>query len=142
MVLKDSNVLPREEAILWLSYALEIYGGIFPYFGTPDGGWAEGPFYGSSYTKWFLPFFSAVERFGGTRFLDRPFYQKAAKFFIHFADPDYEIHPFGDGYWCHPEDAEWPGFFAQSPCRFYAERFGPEAARKMVRDTAEPELYL
>ena len=142
LVLKDSNVLPREEAILWLSYALEIYGGIFPYFGTPDGGWAEGPFYGSSYTKWFLPFFSAVERFGGTRFLDRPFYQKAAKFFIHFADPDYEIHPFGDGYWCHPEDAEWPGFFAQDSLRVYAERSGSMSAKRVAQSRPLPEQYL
>ena len=142
LVLKGSGVISEEELLNWLGYSLEIYGGIFPYYGTPDGGWAEGAFYSTSYTKWYLPFFSAVERFGGTRFLDRPFYQKLPHYFVHFANPAQENHPFGDGYWCHPEDAEWPGFFAQSPCRFYAERFGPEAARKMVRDTAEPELYL
>lgn len=142
LALKDSGVLPEEKALTWLSYALEIYGGIFPYFGTPDGGWAEGPFYGSSYTKWYLPFFSAVERFGGTRFLDRPFYQKAAKFFVHFADPDYEIHPFGDGYWCHPEDAEWPGFFAQDPLRVYAERCGSDSVKKIANMRPLPEQYL
>ena len=142
LVLKDSGVISEEKALLWLSYALEIYGGIFPYFGTPDGGWAEGTFYGSSYTKWYLPFFSAVERFGGTRFLDRPFYQKAAKFFIHFADPNYEIHPFGDGYWCHPEDAEWPGFFAQDPLRVYAERSGSESVKRIAEKRPLPEQYL
>lgn len=141
MVLKDSGIQPREEALQWLDYALEIYGGIFPYYGTPDGGWAEGVFYSTSYTKWYLPFFSAVERYGGTRFLDRPFYRNLTKFFLHFADPDYENHPFGDGYWCSPEDEEWPGFFAQSPCRFYADRFGPEAARKRASAQATPKLY-
>ncbi len=142
MVLKGSGVLPDSKLIEWLRYSLEIYGGIFPYYGTPDGGWAEGPFYSSSYTKWFLPFFSAVERYGGTRFLDRPFYQRLTNFFIHFASPINENHPFGDGYWCHPEDAEWPGFFAQDPFRFYADRFGPSLARELSAKNAKPELYL
>lgn len=142
MVLKDSGIQPREEALQWLDYALEIYGGIFPYYGTPDGGWAEGVFYSTSYTKWYLPFFSAVERYGGTRFLDRPFYRNLTTYFLHFADPNFENHPFGDGYWCSPEDKEWPGFFAQNPCRFYADRFGPEAARKRASAQATPNLYL
>lgn len=142
LVLKGSGVQSEAEALSWLDYALEIYGGIFPYYGTPDGAWAEGVFYSTSYTKWFLPFFSAVERYGGTRFLDRPFYRNLTKFFLHFANPDFENHPFGDGYWCAPEDKEWPGFFAQSPCRFYAERFGPAPAREYVKKQATPRLYL
>jgi len=142
LVLKGSGVLSDEEALRWLDYSLEIYGGIFPHYGTPDGGWAEGPFYASSYTKWYLPFFSAVERFGGTRFLDRPFYQRVSEFFLHFASPYHENHPFGDGYWCHSEDAEWPGFFAQSPCRFYADRYGSAAAVNMAAEQASQELYL
>lgn len=142
LVLKDSGVQSREEALLWLDYALEIYGGIFPYYGTPDGGWAEGVFYSTSYTKWYLPFFSAVERCGGTRFLDRPFYQRLTKFFLHFANPAFENHPFGDGYWCTPNDAEWPGFFAQSPCRFYADRFGPDEARDVAKAQSTPTLFL
>lgn len=142
MVLKGCGVQSEEEALAWLEYALEIYGGIFPYYGTPDGAWAEGVFYSTSYTKWFLPFFSAVERYGGTRFLDRPFYRKLTGFFLHFANPAFENHPFGDGYWCAPEDAEWPGFFAQSPCRFYADRFGPALARERAAKEATPDLYL
>jgi len=142
LVLKGSGVQSEAEALSWLDYALEIYGGIFPYYGTPDGAWAEGVFYSTSYTKWFLPFFSAVERYGGTRFLDRPFYRNLTRFFLHFANPDFENHPFGDGYWCAPEDKEWPGFFAQSPCRFYADRFGPALAREYVKKQATPRLYL
>lgn len=141
LVLKGSGVQPEAEALEWLDYALEIYGGIFPYYGTPDGAWAEGVFYSTSYTKWFLPFFSVVERYGGTRFLDRPFYQRLTGFFLHFANPAFENHPFGDGYWCSPEDVEWPGFFAQSPCRYYADRFGPEEARVIVAKQNNPDLY-
>jgi len=142
MVLKGTGIQSREDGIRWLDYALDIYGGIFPYFGEQDGGWVESTFYASSYTRWYLPFFCAVERFGGCRFLDRPFYQRLTQFFLHFANPDFENHPFGDGYWCHPSDAEWPGFFAQNPCRLYANRFGPTLAQKRAEEAVDHPLYL
>lgn len=142
LVLCDSDILPRERLLSWLDYALDIYGGIFPYFGGTDGGWAEGAFYSTSYTKWYLPFFSAVERYTGKSFLCRPFYQRLTQYLLHFANPEFENHPFGDGYWCRSEDPEWPGFFAQNPYRFYAERFGPELARRRSEKAAAPELYL
>ena len=141
LVLKGSTYIKEEILICWLSYALEIYGGIFPFYGTADGGWAEGPFYASSYTKWYLPFFMAVERFADVRFLDRPFYQRLPQFLLHFAEKERENHPFGDGYWCGSEDPEWKGFFAQNPFRLYAERFGPEEARIKAEQYAAPELF-
>lgn len=142
LVLSDSGVLPKDVCRRWLAYACDVYGGIFPYFGTADGGWAEGVFYGSSYTKWYLPFFSAVERYTGKSYLSRPFYRNLARYFVHFADPLRENHPFCDGYWCHPEDAEWPGFFAQDPLGIYARRYGSSLAKKRQKETPEPELYL
>lgn len=141
LVLKGSTYIKEEILIRWLSYALEIYGGIFPFYGTADGGWAEGPFYASSYTKWYLPFFMAVERLADVRFLDRPFYQHLPQFLLHFAEKERENHPFGDGYWCGSEDPEWKGFFAQNPFRLYAERFGPEEARIKAEQYAAPELF-
>lgn len=141
LVLKGSVYIKEEILIRWLSYALEIYGGIFPFYGTADGGWAEGPFYASSYTRWYLPFFMAVERFADVRFLDRPFYQRLPQFLLHFAEKERENHPFGDGYWCGSEDPEWKGFFAQNPFRLYAERFGPEEARIKAEQYAAPELF-
>ena len=140
LVLSDSGVRERTVLRSWLAYAMEIYGGIFPYYGGSDGAWAEGTFYATSYTRWFLPFFSAVERYTGKSYLTRPFYRRLTHYFLHFADPNFENHPFGDGYWCHSEDAEWPGFFAQSPLRYYAERFGPRLARERA-DAAVPELF-
>ena len=125
----------------WLQIALDVYGSFFPYYGGRDGGWAQGTFYGSSYTKWYLPFFFAVERHTGFSFLDRPFYWKVSHFFMHLAPPGWEIHPFCDGYWCLPEDEEWPGFFAQDPYGVYAERFGPDVARKFYAMTPLPELF-
>lgn len=140
MVLKGGSV-PEETLKRWLGLALEIYGGIFPYFGTPDGGWAEGMFYCTSYTKWYLPFFSAVERYTGKSFLRRPFYARLTQYFTHFSPPNFEIHPFGDGYWCSSDDPEWPGFFAQNPYGLYARRFGPALARRWEKECAAPEIF-
>lgn len=141
LALKGSQYVEEAVLLRWLGKALDIYGGIFPFFGTSDGGWAEGPFYASSYTKWYLPFFLAVERFSGFCLLNRPFYQRVSQFFLHFADRGRENHPFGDGYWCSSEDPEWPGFFAQNPFRVYAERFGPALAALRERQAAAPTLF-
>lgn len=141
LVLKGTGVVPDEVLIRWLSYAVDVYGGIFPYFGGADGGWAEGTFYASSYTKWFLPFFSAVERFSGVSFLKRPFYQRLIRYFQHFCPPGWENHPFCDGYWCKPDDAEWPGFFAQNPYHVYAERFGSALTRSWSKQAQKQEIF-
>lgn len=133
LVLKGTGAESEETLAAWLEQALEIYCGIFPYYGGADGSWAEGAFYSSSYTKWFLPFFCAVERYSGCSLFDRPFYQRLSQYLLHFCDPKYEVHPFGDGYWCRAEDEEWPGFFAQNPYRVYAQRFGPELARQRLQ---------
>lgn len=133
--------LPDETVLKYLGAVTDIYGGIFPHYGSPDGGWGEGVFYASSYTKWYLPFFLCVERYTGKSYLDRPFYQNLSNFFLHFADKDFENHPFGDGYWCESDDPEWPGFFAQDPFRIYAEKFGPEEAREKQRSIAAPQVF-
>ncbi len=141
MVLKGTGVVPEDVLIRWLDYAVDVYSGIFPYFGGPDGGWAEGTFYATSYTKWFLPFFVAVERFSGISFLKRPFYQRYVRYLQHFCPPNWEIHPFSDGYWCKPDDAEWPGFFAQNPYHLYAERFGSELLRSWSEQAQKQEIF-
>ena len=130
LVLKGTGVETEETLVYWLERALDIYNGIFPFYGCPDGSWAEGAFYSTSYTKWYLPFFSAVERFSGISLFARPFYMRYTQYLLHFCNEKYDCYPFGDGYWCHPTDEEWPGFFAQDPYRVYAERFGPELAKK------------
>ena len=141
LVLKGEDVVSDTELLSWLDLALDIYCGIFPYYGGKDGSWAEGTFYSTSYTKWFLPFFSAVERYTGKSLAQRPFYHRYTNYLLHFCDPTYELHPFGDGYWCSPESPEWPGFFAQNPYRYYADRFGPEAARERLRAAEKQEIY-
>ncbi|WP_022952088.1 heparinase II/III domain-containing protein [Leucothrix mucor] len=114
----------RAECEQWLTEALTIYRGILPFYGGIDGSWVEGPFYASTYSKWFHPFFLSVERLSGFSFYQHPFYQNFLSFAQDFIAPEQSIHPFSDGFWCRREGKEWPGFFAQNPLRIYAARFG------------------
>lgn len=114
----------RAECEQWLTEALTIYRGILPFYGGIDGSWVEGPFYASTYSKWFHPFFLSVERLSGFSFYQHPFYQNFLNFAQDFIAPEQAIHPFSDGFWCRREGKEWPGFFAQNPLRIYAARFG------------------
>ena len=83
MAIMLKGYLDKDTVLSYLDAAASIYGGIFPHFGQADGGWGEGPFYASSYTKWYLPFFVAVERYTGKSYLDRPFYQNLSNYFLH-----------------------------------------------------------
>lgn len=142
LVLSGTDALDRPTCLRYLTYALDVYGGIFPHYGGADGGWAEGPFYATSYVRWFLPFFAAVERYSGKSLFARPFYRNLTRFLLAFADPAAENHPFGDGYWSAGEnDSEWQGFFAQNPFRYYARRFGPPSAEKKSRELERPAFY-
>ncbi len=117
----------RDECEQWLSEALMLYRGILPFYGGADGGWVEGPFYASTYSKWFHPFFLSVERLSDFSFYQHPFYQNFHQFAADFITTEQETHPFGDGFWCKREGKEWPGFFSQNPLRVYAARFGDES---------------
>lgn len=141
LVLKGTGVVPDETLKRWLSYALDIYCGIFPFYGGNDGSWAEGIFYAASYTKWFLPFFSAVERYSGKSLFNRPFYHRYTNYLIHFCNYKYENYPFCDGYWEKPLSKEWPGFFAQNPFTVYADKFGPDLAKKRCKEYEEQDIY-
>lgn len=139
--LQGTGTVSRSVLLDWLGLALDVYSGFFPFFGGPDGGWAEGVFYATSYTKWYLPFFCAAQRYGQVNFLDRPFYQRYSRFLEHFVAPGQEQYPFGDGYWCTPESTEFPGFFAQNPYRVYAQRTGTPLLRRFERQLAAPRLF-
>ncbi len=141
LVLKGTGVVADEVLKSWLSYALDIYCGIFPFYGGNDGSWAEGIFYAASYTKWYLPFFSAVERYTGKSLFNRPFYHRYTNFLLHFCNYKYENFPFCDGYWEKPLSKEWPGFFAQNPFTVYADKFGPSLAKIKCKEYSHQDIY-
>lgn len=124
----------RDECEQWLADALEIYRGVLPFYGGIDGSWVEGPFYASTYSKWFHPFFLSVERLSDFSFYEHPFYQNFIDFARDFIAPQQTCHPFGDGFWCRRDGKEWPGFFAQNPLRIYAGRFGDSADLQQSQD--------
>jgi hypothetical protein len=124
----------------WLNYSLMIYRGIFPFYGGPDGSWAEGAFYSSSYSKWQHPFFLSVERLSGFSFYNHPFYKEYANFAIDFVISEDDIHPFGDGFWCKRDSVEWPGFFSQNPLSIYAERYG-DASAILHHEQLKKQIY-
>ena len=141
LVLKGTGVVPDVTLKRWLGYALDICCGIFPFYGGNDGSWAEGTFYSSTYTKWYLPFYAAVERFTGKSMLNRPFYHRYTNYLIHFCDHKYENHPFCDCYYETSLSENWPGFFSQNPYTVYADKFGPELARKRRKEYSNHEIY-
>jgi hypothetical protein len=120
----------RAECQRWLDEALEIYRGVLPFYGGSDGSWVEGPFYASTYSKWFHPFFLSVERLTGFSFYEHPFYKNFLDFARDFIAPQQTSYPFGDGFWCRRDGGEWPGFFAQNPLRIYTGRSGDAADLK------------
>lgn len=141
LVLKGTKAADDETLKRWLSYSLNILCGIYPFYGGNDGSWAEGVFYSSSYTKWYLPFYAAVERFTGKSLFNRPFYHRYTEFLLHFCDHRYENHPFGDCYYETPLSEAWPGFFAQNPFSIYAEKFGPALAVKRFKEYSKQDIY-
>ncbi len=124
----------RDECEQWLDEALRIYRGVLPFYGGIDGSWVEGPFYASTYSKWFHPFFLSVERISDFSFYEHPFYRNFVNFARDFIAPEQDTHPFGDGFWCRRDGKEWPGFFSQNPLRIYAARFGDEADLQQSQD--------
>ena len=141
LMLKGTGVVDDETLQRWLSYSLDILCGIYPFYGGNDGSWAEGVFYSSSYTKWYIPFFAAVERFTGKSLFNRPFYHRYTEFLLHFCDHKYENHPFCDCYYETPLSENWPGFFAQNPFNIYAEKFGPEKAVERFKEYSKQDIY-
>ena len=141
LMLKGTGVVDDETLKRWLKYALDILCGIYPFYGGNDGSWAEGVFYSSSYTKWYIPFFAAVERFTGKSLFNRPFYHRYTNFLIHFCNHKYENHPFGDCYYETPLSENWPGFISQNPFNIYAEKFGPDLAVKRFKEYAKQDIY-
>ena len=90
-------VAEEPEAQTWLDYALLALCTVFPHWGGPDGGWAEGIGYGTAYNQILLPPFEAVRAALGLDLWQRPFFRKVRRFFFYRTSPLGEAAPFGDG---------------------------------------------
>ncbi|MBT5714310.1 DUF4962 domain-containing protein [Candidatus Poribacteria bacterium] len=138
------------EAAAWLDYALRALMTVFPHWGGPDGGWAEGIGYGRAYNTIFLPPFEAVRAATGLNLWERPFFRKVRKFFFYCTSPIGEVTPFGDGgstgnarggagMMIHHANV-----FGDGAARWWADHANPDARRSshvsslILADTVEP----
>ena len=91
-------VLAEEpEAEAWLDYAMRTLLTVFPHWGSPDGGWAEGINYSLSYNDRFITPLHSLYLATGYDVLQKPFFRKFRQFAMYNAAPFGEILPFGDG---------------------------------------------
>ncbi|GIX07027.1 MAG: hypothetical protein KatS3mg115_1430 [Candidatus Poribacteria bacterium] len=123
------------DAERWLDYALRALMTVFPHWGGPDGGWAEGINYGRSYNTIFLLPFESVRRVLGVDLWQRPFFRKvryASSFYC--SSPRGEVTPFGDG------ETSGNGRGTAPLMGFYANRFGDPVVR-WWSEVADPGGY-
>ena len=112
-ILLEDRLAPGE-AERMLQLAIDIFTTFFPHWGGDEGGWAQGISYGRAYNKWYVPFFTTLERQTGFAFWDRPFYRRIGDFFFYCAPPGAEDLPFGDG-----QDGSTPGGGIESLLSLY-----------------------
>ncbi len=121
------------EAREWLRYVTQVYWGIFPAWGGPDGGWQEGPGYWNAYMSFALYFVTALKQASGHNIAEKTFFQNTPYYAI-YTNPPYAGHsPFGDGQAGRPGKRRgnllyWFSTLTRNPhARWYAEakRSGP-----------------
>lgn len=98
-VVEDSIVFAHEiaEAREWLDYTLRLMWSVYPAWGNPDGGWAEGPGYWSAYIGMLLPAVMELDRLG-VPYKDLPFLQNTGWFGLYVVPVGGKMRPFGDGH--------------------------------------------
>ncbi len=130
-VVEDSIVFAHEipEAKEWLDYTLRLMWSVYPAWGNPDGGWAEGPGYWSAYIGMLLPTVMELDRLG-VPYKNLPFLQNTGWFGLYAVPVGGKMHPFGDGH----EGSVGRGFgyllyrlstlYRNGYWRWYAEQLG------------------
>ncbi len=98
-VVEDSIIFAHEipEAKDWLEYTLRLMWSVYPVWGNPDGGWAEGPGYWSAYIGMLLPVVMELDRLG-VPYKDLPFLQNTGWFGLYAVPVGGKMRPFGDGH--------------------------------------------
>ncbi len=97
--IEDSIILAHEvpEAREWLDYTLRLLWSVYPAWGNPDGGWAEGPGYWRAYISMLQPVVLLLDDIG-VPFKDRPFCRNNGWFGLYAVPVGGKMRPFGDGH--------------------------------------------
>jgi len=136
-VIEDSIILAHEvpEAREWLDYTLRLLWSVYPAWGTPDGGWAEGPSYWHAYIDMMQPTILLLDNIG-VPFKDKPFCRNNGWYPLYALPIGAKMRPFGDGHEgvLRPTDGEslyrWSTLYRNPYWRWYAEQLdvGPGSA--------------
>ena len=136
-VIEDSIILAHEvpEAREWLDYTLRLLWSVYPAWGNPDGGWAEGPGYWNAYIGMMQPMVLLLDNIG-VPFKDRPFCRNNGWFGLYAVPVGARMKPFGDGHEGSVSRSNgntlyrWSTLYRNPYWRWYAEQLdaGPGAA--------------
>ncbi len=98
-VVEDAIILAHEvpEAREWLDYTLRLLWSVYPAWGNPDGGWAEGPSYWKAYIGMLQPTVLLLDDIG-VPFKRKPFCQNNGWFGLYGVPVGSKMRPFGDGH--------------------------------------------
>lgn len=130
-VIEDSIILAHEvpEAREWLDYTLRLLWSVYPAWGNPDGGWAEGPGYWNAYIGMLQPVVLLLDEIG-VPFKDKPFCRENGWFGLYGVPVGGKMTPFGDG---HEGSVgrgsgevlyRWSTLYRNPYWRWYAEQLG------------------
>ncbi len=130
-VVEDSIILAHEvpEAREWLDYTLRLLWSVYPAWGGPDGGWAEGPGYWHAYVGMLQPAVLLLDEIG-VPFKDKPFCRNNGWFGLYAVPVGGKMRPFGDGHSgsVGRGDGEvlyrWATLYHNPYWRWYAEQMG------------------
>lgn len=130
-VIEDSIILAHAvpEARAWLDYTLRLLWSVYPAWGTPDGGWAEGPSYWRAYIGMLQPVVLLLDEIG-VPFRDKPFCRNNGWFGLYAVPVGGKMRPFGDGHEgsVGRGDGEvlyrWSTLYRNPYWRWYAEQLG------------------
>lgn len=136
-VVEDAIILAHEvpEAREWLDYTLRLLWSVYPAWGNPDGGWAEGPSYWRAYIGMLQPSVLLLDDIG-VPFKRKPFCQNNGWFGLYGVPAGAKMRPFGDGHQGSAGNADgvvlyrWATLYQNPYWRWYAEQFnaGPGGA--------------
>ncbi|MGD9495078.1 MAG: DUF4962 domain-containing protein [Armatimonadota bacterium] len=130
-VIEDCIILAHEvpEARAWLDYTLRLLWSVYPAWGNPDGGWAEGPGYWNAYIGMLQPVVLLLDNIG-VPFKNKPFCRNNGWFGLYAVPVGGKMTPFGDG---HEGSVgrgngeilyRWSTLYRNPYWRWYAEQLG------------------
>ena len=132
-IIEGAIILAHEvpEAKDWLDYTLRLLWSVYPAWGNPDGGWAEGPGYWNAYIGMLQPPLLLLDSIG-VPFKNKPFCANNGWFGLYAVPVGAKMRPFGDGHEGSTTRGDgsvlyrWATLYQNGYWRWYAEQLGAD----------------